>query len=222
MTDEVADAMKRYFRLKTEEEGKKLSKQKGIVFSREGDMLLAKCPDEMRCSVDIEIQRGEYADAYQLGDALLAEVERLSSDLIQIKQDLIYGLVTKEDALVRFQDRRASLREAKRRLDMTRMAISKTKVAEDALASSITRASQLVNDIKAAISLGDARAAAQIYADSLAPELADIQEKRYAVRRTAFNRATNETRLVQDPVRFSALIVPVTQADTARILADIK
>lgn len=222
MGDEVADAMRRYFRLKTEEEGKKTARQKGIAFTREGDMLLAKCPDEMRCSIDIEIQRGEYADAYQLGDELLAEVEQLSSDLIQIKQDLVYGLVTKEDALVRFQDRRASLREAKRRLDMTRMAISKTKVAEDALASSITRASQLVNDIKAAISVGDARGAAQIYADSLVAELANIQERRYAVRRTAFNRATNETTLVQDPVRFASLIVPVTEADRARILADIK
>lgn len=223
MDKDTRQALELYFKMKAKQEEKKRSKsaqRPKITFSRRGDLLLAKCPGGS-CTVDMEIQRGEYGDTREIVPALEREMEDANVDIIRAKLDLVYGLASQEEAMVAFQDARSRGQEAKARGNYARLRAAGESATKD-LKAPVARASALVDDINAAVAAADARGAVQIYADSLAPELKTIRDLKYRVNRVAFDPRTLTTHLVQEPQPFSSFIQPLSQADKARVLVDIK
>ena len=222
MDKETRQALDSYFKMKaTEEERKgKVRRRPKIRFTRRGDLLLAKCPGGA-CSVDMEIQRGEYGDTREMIPALEKDVENAGVDIIRAKLDLVYGLATQDETMLAFQDARSRGQEAKARGTYARVRAA-SEIATKDIKGSVAKASALVDEINAAILVGDARGAVQIYADTLVPELKTIRESKYRVNRVAFDPHTLTTHLVQEPQSFSSFIQPLSQADKARVLVDIK
>lgn len=223
MDEDTRKAFESYFKMKASQDQKRKSKSRSapkVRFSRRGDLLVAKCPSG-ECTVDIEIQRGEYGDVRKQVPALQREMEKANRDIIRAKLDIVFGLATKEEGMAAFQDARSRGQEAKNRANYARIKAAGRKSTGD-LNGPIARASTLVNDINSAIGAGDARSAVQIYTDSLVPELQTIRDLKYGVNRTVFDSRSLTTYLIQEPKPFSSFIQPISQADKARVLVDIK
>tara|TARA_A200000113_G_scaffold224665_2_gene243146 strand:- start:49 stop:864 length:816 start_codon:yes stop_codon:yes gene_type:complete len=79
----------------------------GMVFSSEGNILKARCTaSQGPCSLDIEINRGDFQPVVEIHDFISDETEDARTNIIRTKLNMLFGFITESEAMSEFVDQK--------------------------------------------------------------------------------------------------------------------
>ena len=142
-TEDVLNAMNKYYKLKSDYEKKykktvknianndltsiakkrrlissikpkcvKCKRDVGTIFSNKDRVLTAKCGDTITpCGLDIQIHRGSIMSESKAADYWQNEIENEKLNIIQTKLDFLFGFVSEEDSLTKFNEFKTNMSE---------------------------------------------------------------------------------------------------------------
>lgn len=91
----------------------KCGRSVGTVFSRRGRTVQAKCGDSTApCTLNIEINQGDYAFGPALAETVAAHIEEQKKRIIELKLNLLFGIEIEETTLEMFEKVKTSYKES--------------------------------------------------------------------------------------------------------------
>jgi hypothetical protein len=90
----------------------------GTLFRQEKTKLFAVCSAVSPCSLDIEIDRGQYEKITDLYKIVSENYQDSRSDIIKIKLDMLFGYINEEEASAIFFDKKEDFDESNRELQV--------------------------------------------------------------------------------------------------------
>jgi len=87
-------------------------KDGGSIFTDKDDKLKVVCGNiQDPCKLNIEIDKGKYRNSGDLAEELGRELEIIKTTMVKIKLDFLFGYISEEDALVKFNAIKESIQK---------------------------------------------------------------------------------------------------------------
>ena len=90
----------------------------GTLFRQEKTKLFAACNAASPCTLDIEIDRGQYEKITDLYKIVSENYQVSRSDIIKIKLDMLFGYINEEEATAIFLDKKEDFDDSNRELQV--------------------------------------------------------------------------------------------------------
>jgi ssDNA-binding Zn-finger/Zn-ribbon topoisomerase 1 len=198
----------------------KCKKPGGLRFTREGDKLKVACAASPACRYSETVDQGTSysANIREEAESLPTAVRNLENDVIRAKLDLLFGFTGRRDTVSRFKKLRPSLKELTDRLDTVRSKYWKTvtrgpeqKRIRETMGEMALAKEQLQGVISESTDATpvDARKAATIYVDTLAPLAERLRSLKYTESKIEADEETGMKHLHLEPYTLQQLIVPM-------------
>ena len=124
----------------------------GMVFTTDGNILRAKCTaSQGPCSLDIEINRGDYVPVTTLHTFASEETEEARSKIIRTKLNMLFGFISEAEAMADFVSQKEdfdSLEASLRDTDETFLNVVQGKATLDQRKNTKTNISVAVDNLR--------------------------------------------------------------------------
>jgi len=179
--ENIDEAIKEYYRLKQEYTTNKICTHcpKGDVFKRiskdDGIHLIAKC---VKCSLNIDIKLDLVLSLYDEIEDMKKYTYEVKMQIHKIKNDLMYGYVSKDEAIDIFQDYQEKLEYAKRNEEQLKQVNEINNKTKKEIRELEEQLEEIIKQQKELILIGNYAEAVNNYINQIQPINEEIKKKR--------------------------------------------
>jgi len=182
----------------------------GTIFEYKDRVLIARCNNlEAPCKLDIKLFKGAYITQETSTKYWQQEMDNDKLNIIILKLNLLFGYLTDDEALEKFNEQKESFKEASETyedhlLDLRKNTDNKEKnIANKELASKlefeILNIKQLLTQYKRTNNPALINECVEKYKETIIPLLKNIRDTKYAYMAVEYNKDTDTHKLVQKP-----------------------
>jgi len=170
------------------------------------------------CNLNIEIIIGDYEKVYDLMEEMKKEINNLKNEIIDDKNKLLFGLITTEMAIERFESNKTDMNNAtllyENYFNIYHNTIDNPKKNEELnnsmllLYENISKIKECMKQMNETNNSQFAIDAANIYINVLQPLLVKIRTLKYSETGIYYNHLNSTYHLIQEKTKLSDLLIP--------------
>ena len=195
----------------------------GTIFTANNNVLKAVCGNiENPCRLNIELIKGKYVNSGFLADSLLETINEKKTDLIKIKLDFLFGYISEDQALERFNILKEEIKKKNDfyreieifYLDITANSDKKSMIEADKLAlyTNIEKIKDLVKVYNVSKNKALIKTIVEQYITDVMPLVKNISDLEYVYKAIEFDQDNNISRLIQKEYTRDEIEYPISQS----------